>query len=432
MICTNVGYSGHKGEGRTISRLCALFVVMGILSACQAPRPAPVEVVESEDGYRLMVNGTPFMVNGMNWDYFPIGTNYAFILWEQPDAFIEKALHDEMTLLQAMGVNAIRVYTGIQPRWVTYIYENYGIYTMLNHSFGRYGVMLESGWEPNTDYASPEVANILLEEVRQLARDFKDTPGLLLYLLGNENNYGLFWGTAETQDFPTDDPMYTQRARDMYALFNRGALAIKEVDRGHPVAMANGDLQYLDLIVELTPDIDIFGTNTYRGPTFTDLYDRVRAEFGKPVLLTEFGADAFNAITQQEDQACQAQIFKANWLDVYENAAGMGRAGNSIGGFTFQFSDGWWKHGQDVELDVHNTTATWSNGGYRCDYVEGQNNMNEEWFGIMAKGPTSDTGHYTLTPRAAYHTIAQAHAFNPYAPGATLERLRQHFNQIQE
>jgi hypothetical protein len=29
-----------------------------------------------------------------------------------------------------------------------------------------------------------------------------------------------------------------------------------------------------------------------------------------------------------------------------ENAAGLGKAGNSIGGFTFQFSDGWWKYGQ--------------------------------------------------------------------------------------
>ena len=26
-----------------------------------------------------------------------------------------------------------------------------------------------------------------------MAEDYKNTPGLLMYLLGNENNYGLFW-----------------------------------------------------------------------------------------------------------------------------------------------------------------------------------------------------------------------------------------------
>jgi hypothetical protein len=31
-----------------------------------------------------------------------------------------------------MGVNVIRQYTGIPAKWIQYIYENYGIYTMLN------------------------------------------------------------------------------------------------------------------------------------------------------------------------------------------------------------------------------------------------------------------------------------------------------------
>lgn len=35
----------------------------------------PVVLEESDDGWRLLVDGDPFMVHGMNWDYFPIGTN---------------------------------------------------------------------------------------------------------------------------------------------------------------------------------------------------------------------------------------------------------------------------------------------------------------------------------------------------------------------
>ena len=68
-------------------------------------------------------------------------------------------------------------------------------------------------------------------------------------------------------------------------------LQMKAIDDSHPIAIANGDLLFMDLIAELIPDMDIFGTNTYRGMTFTDLYERVENEYGKPVMLTEFGSD---------------------------------------------------------------------------------------------------------------------------------------------
>ena len=96
-----------------------------------------IEVINNSDGMKLTVNGKDFMINGMNWDYVPIGTNYAYDFWSKPDNFIKSALDNEMSLLKNMGVNVIRVYTGMQPRWVQYIYENYGIYTMINHSFGQ-------------------------------------------------------------------------------------------------------------------------------------------------------------------------------------------------------------------------------------------------------------------------------------------------------
>ena len=101
-----------------------------------------VEVINNSDGMKLTVNGKDFMINGMNWDYVPIGTNYSYDFWSKSDSFIKSALDNEMSLLKNMGVNVIRVYTGMQPRWVQYIYENYGIYTMINHSFGRYGLTI--------------------------------------------------------------------------------------------------------------------------------------------------------------------------------------------------------------------------------------------------------------------------------------------------
>ena len=34
-----------------------------------------VSVVSNDEGMKLVVNGEDFMINGMNWDYIPIGTN---------------------------------------------------------------------------------------------------------------------------------------------------------------------------------------------------------------------------------------------------------------------------------------------------------------------------------------------------------------------
>ncbi len=393
-----------------------------------------VSVVKNEQGMKLVVNGNDFMINGMNWDYFPIGTNFNYSLWNQSEDVIKNALDAEMGLLQNMGVNTIRVYTGIQPKWITYIYETYGIHTMLNHSFGRYGLTINGVWTPVTDYRDPETKKLLLSDAKEMATTYKGTPGLLLFLLGNENNYGLFWAGAETEDFPEGDEQKRavgeKRGRPMYKLMDEAAVLMKSIDGNHPVAICNGDVLFIDIVAEECKNIDIYGTNMYRGKSFGDAFEKVKKELNLPIMLTEFGADAFNALTNQEDQKMQSFFMVENWKEIYQNAAGLGKAGNSIGGFTFQFSDGWWKLGQTKNLNVHDNGASWSNGGYYFDTKNGSNNMNEEWFGICAKGPTNSEGNYTLYPRAAYYSLKEAHSINPYGKGVDANAVQNHFANI--
>jgi hypothetical protein len=393
-----------------------------------------VSVLKNDDGMKLVVNGEDFMINGMNWGYVPIGTNYNYSLWKQSDDVIKGALDAEMSLLKNMGVNAIRQYTGIQPEWITYIYENYGIYTMLNHSFGRYGLTIDSAWVPVTDYRDPKTQELLMNEVTKLAEEYKGTPGLLLFLLGNENNYGLFWAGAETEDFPDDKEiekaMGELRGRPMYKLMNEAAIKMKDINSSLPIAICNGDMLFADIVAEECKDVDIYGTNMYRGRSFGDAFERVKKELDMPIMFTEFGADAFNALSNQEDQKMQSFFMVENWKEIYQNAAGLGKAGNSIGGFTFQFSDGWWKLGQTENLDVHDSGASWSNGGYYLDTENGSNNMNEEWFGICAKGPNNERGLYTLYPRAAYYSLKEAHQLNPYEQGVDADFITNHFSNI--
>ena len=288
-----------------------------------------ISVANGPDGSRLMVDGRPFMVNGMNWDYFPVGTNYSYSLWTQPADVIKSALDNDMSLLKNMGVNAIRQHAGVPAAWVRYIYEKYGIYTMIYSSFGRYGMTIDGTWVANTDYSDPRVEPLLMEEARNLVREYDGTPGILLYLLGNENNYGLFWQGAETEDIPVEDRKSTKQAVSLYRLFNKAAVEMKEAGASYPIAICNGDLLFLDIIARECKDIDILGINCYRGESFGDLFSRVRTEYGKPVLFTEFGSDAFNAVTQEEAQKEQADILLKNWTEIYLNAA---EAGMELGG----------------------------------------------------------------------------------------------------
>ena len=122
--------------------LSLLILLAGPLRAQQEK----VSVLNDHTGAKLLVGGKPFMVNGMNWDYFPIGTNYSYSLWTRPDDVIKAALDIDMSLLKNMGVNAIRQHMGVPARWIQYIYEKYGIYTMIYSSFGRYGVTLNGAW----------------------------------------------------------------------------------------------------------------------------------------------------------------------------------------------------------------------------------------------------------------------------------------------
>lgn len=52
-----------------------------------------IKVVSDQSGQRLTVDGKDFMINGMNWDYIPIGTNTIDAkFWDKPDDIIKAGL----------------------------------------------------------------------------------------------------------------------------------------------------------------------------------------------------------------------------------------------------------------------------------------------------------------------------------------------------
>ena len=108
------------------------------------------------------------------------------------------------------------------------------------------------------------------------------------------------------------------------------------------MSLTNGDLQYIDLIAKHCKDVDIMGSNVYRGPSMRDLYDRVKKTLKRPVLFSEFGADAYNAKDDREDHRMQADMLLQQWQEIYSTrrvadavvlpSAVLSSSGQTVGG----------------------------------------------------------------------------------------------------
>jgi hypothetical protein len=389
---------------KSISSALLAVLIITVPLGVHAQGADKVTTYKDENGWKLKVSDKDHYVKGVVWGYTPRGENYTYSLWNKPEKHIKAVLDHEFSLMKKANINSIRAFSTIPPKWVTYAYEEYGIMTSINPLMGRYGANINGVWTPVTNYSDPVTRAHLKAEVAEVVKRYKNVAGVLMIALGNESNYGLEWSASfEIENLP-----------EYYEVIKEG----KAIDADRLFSIVNGDLQYIDLIKEYVTNLDVLGVNAYRGISFetptASLWKDVDKKLDLPVLFFEFGADAFNSKNFAEDQGAQASFLRGQWQEMYNKSYGNGQEGNSVGGFVFEWRDEWWKYKQVEFLDIHNTNASWANGGYTYDYVEGQNNMNEEWWGIMRLGPMNAQGIYVAEPRAAYYVLADIWSIDPY------------------
>ena len=184
---------------------------------------------------------------------------------------------------------------------------------------------------------------------------------------------------------------------------------IKEVDNLHPVALGNGEASFLNVAAGICDNIDVLAIIIYRGKRFGNLFDNIKSFFDKPIFISEFGCDSYNAYTNQEDQEVQSEFLLSQWKDLYKNTTFSGnKSGNCIGGALFEWNDEWWKFNEGYTPDwlIHNKEAGWSNGSYYFDIRARNNlNMNEEWFGIVSLDTEQENGINKRRPKKAYYDL---------------------------
>jgi len=348
----------------------------------------------SNGHWQLLVGGKPYVIHGITYTPTKIGQspdNGTLVSWMYEDtngngladgpydAWVDKNKNnvqdgDEPTvgdfqILKEMGVNTIREYhQPFQPNkeLLRKMHEQYGFMVILGDFLGKYTLGSGASWFEGTDYEKEEHRKNMMDSVRRMVEEFKDEPYILLWLLGNENNYGV----ASNAD---------QKPEAYYQFVNEVAKMIKSIDPDHPVAVCNGDTLYLDLVGKHAPDVDIYAANVYRGNYgFGAFWEQVQDATGKPAFITEFGSPAYaRHMTMEEAEHAQALYHRGNWMDIEANLAGTkDGVGNALGGVVFQSIDEWWKNYEPFYHDRKSDAIGPFPGGYYF----------EEWFGIMGQG----------------------------------------------
>ncbi len=374
-----------------------------------------VHLVQYKNGHwQLMVGGRPFFIRGMCYLPNPIGVspdwgyrvNSEWMISDQNsnglidgpyDAWVD-ANHNniqegnempigDFQLMKEMGINTLRLYHHSENKTLLRdLKRRFGIGVIMGDFLGAYTIGSDAAWEKGTDYTDPAQLEKMRQSVRDMVLENKDEDYVLMWMLGNENNYG---NANNANKVP----------EEFFRFADSVAQMIRDLDPQHPIALCAGDLGNLNLISQWCPNIDVLGVNSYRGSHGfgRNFWRSLKQYWKKPVLISEFGCPAWVKFGEDsEGGRKQAEYLMAAWKDIMNHSAGF-ETGLAIGGSIFEWIDEWWKAGPQFGVWIHDTEPQ-DEGPFPDGF------MYEEWLGITSQG-NGDNSPFMRQLRPAYETF---------------------------
>jgi hypothetical protein len=220
--------------------------------------------------------------------------------------------------------------------------------------------------------------NNSVTRVQQAVNFYRNHPAILAWMLGNEWNINRYFTSPKISIL--EAVLRTEKA----------AALIHTLDSNHPVATSYGEIDIdadglrladtQNYVNNICRSVDLWALNIYRGNTFGSLFDQWKLISSKPMLLGEFGTDAFRSATLGNppfgsvDGVMQSQWNMSEWNHLFKNLSATDPVNAALGGFVFEFNDEWWKVSPAGSQQMDGFVL---NGGHP------DNLANEEIFGIV-------------------------------------------------
>ncbi|MEZ5278804.1 MAG: hypothetical protein R3F07_20655 [Opitutaceae bacterium] len=322
----------------------------------------------------LLVEGEPYQVRGVCYQPTPIGENpsQAFPYGDYFTANYAAVYERDLANLRAMGANTIRVYS-----WSPDADHSDFLDKCWNDGVDPIRVLVNRWINPGTDWSNSSAVSAITVDYLAIDSRLADHPAVLGLVLGNEANNNNGNGAKAT----------------FWQAMNTIAGAVKAQTPSRKVSLAITDA--IDQVSARDAGltwIDFWCIQVYRGTTFGTFFDQYAAVSEKPLIITEFGIDAYDAkagAPYPDNGAFVGEAVAKLWRELED------RSTIAAGGCVFEYGDEWWKGGNPFSHDT---------GGFNLGGLP-DGVANEEWWGIFAISQTAGGGPNTLTPRATYAAL---------------------------
>jgi len=342
-------------------------------------------------GRTLNVGGSAFTVKGVNYSPVPVGESpeamepYGDYFTPEYSALWTR----DMPLIRTMGANTLRI------SWWNPLADHKSFLDAAYNS-GTDPIYVIAGFHINAgldiDPASPaNVRSQLINDFADMVNQQKNHPAILMWAIGSNLNVPSAYGNSP------------EELTNLFSLIDAMADAAHAEDSSHPVTAPMSDYYFSDIVAAYNEavSLDLWSINVYRGGNFGKLFTQFTAATNtlpKPLVITEFGIDAWDDYSGSEDELTQAEYAWWLWKDIAANSS------TCVGGIYMEFTDEWWR--DSLSADMFCTPGTSSEHNY-CGhetYYSPDGYVNDEWRGIMR---IADNGGNpdAVEPRIAYDTL---------------------------
>ncbi|MDA1312803.1 MAG: hypothetical protein O2968_05665 [Acidobacteria bacterium] len=353
------------------SRFGEILCVWTFLICVATPAAGGVEIRES----RLFVDGAALTVRGVVYSPTPIGR-------DGTSGFDNAAClyTRDLPLIAAMGANTIRTTGLVRPddRPFRVMLDRTGLYWLAGFPLQPFHDVSRSLSPDTADGQALRVE--ILAQFQAFVEGWKGAR-ILAFVFGEDAG----------RDYETK---FAGDVADYYSLLAEAAAwaraegvlltaTVSELEQVGPVEIGTDDAAQ--------PDLAFWSLNRLGAEPLGSDFEAPRLRTSKPLLISSFGVDAYDAVAGQSNRATQAAVSREAAVAIEARAEH-----GVLGGVYAGFVDEWWRGGDSGTQQTAGRALARSPDGF----------LNEAWLGLFRTSSSIVDGLDRIRPRDVYFVLA--------------------------